>query len=56
MFTVLNRGLICFNLKLRPNGATYVYYYYYLTPVLNSHGTKKNYAMQYQKSTKIKLE
>ena len=56
MFTMLNRGLICFNLKLRPNSATYVNYYYYLTPVLSSHGTKKNYAMQYQKSTKIKLE
>ena len=33
----------------------FVYYFYFLSPVLNSQGMKK-YAMQYKKSTKIKLE
>jgi len=33
----------------------FVYYFYFLSPVLNSQGMRK-YGMQYKKSTKIKLE
>jgi len=45
-----------------PDGASateehyYYYYYYYFTPGTQFPGNEKNYAMQYKKSTKIKLE